>query len=292
MSSRLFHLRAALLLVLSSALVFWVVAFWFPLTDYLVFLSSDDVAKFELILKIFVAIYISLCLVNLLIAGLFATRLPKTLKFWLAIIPAAILFITPFAAAIPIAFMFPERNYFEVFQAMFRLFRFTKADTFAVAIIVILLATLLNVLAAVMVARAGEADKLPSKLRPRYLIYTLVVFIIAGSFTAANLVNASYRDLDRKSCQQYSLRELPALDEDVPSFLSDLMLYGQSAGTRFMQDSFVTFSMVSRQYYAALSQDADPQTLSQLEYNVAQSKQTVTDLCSEFGPETKTPTAE
>ena len=98
--------------------------------------------------------------------------------------------------------------------------------------------------------------------------------------------------MDRKSCQQYSLRELPQLNDDVPSFLSDLMLYGQSAGTKSMQDSFVTFSMISRQYYAALSQNADPQTLSQLEYNVAQSKQTVTDLCSEFGPETMTPTTE
>lgn len=280
------------MLVLSTALVFWVVAFWFPLPDYLVFLSSEEVAKFELILKTFVAIYISFCLVNLMIAGLFALRIPKTIKFWLAIIPAAVLLLTPFVAAIPVAVMFPERNYFEVFQAMFRLFRFTKADTFAVALIVIVLATALNLLAALLVRRAGEADKLPNNLRIRYLIYTLVVFIIAGGFTAGNLVNASYRDLDRKSCQQYSLRELPSLDDDVPAFLSDLMLYGQSAGTTGMQNSFVTFSMVSRQYYAALSQDADPQTLSQLEYNVAQSKQTVTDLCSEFGPETKTPTTE
>lgn len=289
MNYRLTHLRASFLLIASTALVLWIVAFWFPLGDYLAFLSSDNVSDYEVILKSVVAVFISFCLVNLLVAGLFATRLPTSIKFWSAVIPAGILFLTPFIAAIPIAVKFPDRNYFEVFQAMFRLFRFTKPDTFALALAFISLATALNLLAAFRVRKAGDAEKLSTKLRLRYLGYTAAVVLVAAVFTAVNLVNTNYRAYDRLSCQQYSLRALPELDEEVAAFLSDVMLYGQSAGTTKMQNAFVTFSMISRQYYAALGSDADSQTLAQLEFNVAEAKQAVTDLCSEFGPETSTP---
>ncbi len=286
MHSRLRHFRAAFLLLASASVVFWIVSFWFPINDYLVFLSSDAVAEYEVLLKTFVAIYLSFCAVNLLVAVLFVLPLSSTMKFWLAIAPAAVLCLTPFVAAIPLAIKFSDRNYFEVFQAMFRLIRFTKADTFALALACIFIATALNLLAAFMVRKASYAPKVPSKLVYRYLIYTAVVILFSGIFTAANLYNSSLRALDRASCQSYSVRELPQLDDDVPTFLSDLMLYGQSAGTKLTQDSFVTFSMISRQYFAALNSDADSGSLAQLEANVALAKERVGQICSEFGPET------
>jgi len=286
MHSRLRHFRAALLLLASSTVVFWIVSFWFPINDYLVFLSSESVADYEVLLKTFVAIYISFCVINLLVAVLFITPISSKMKFWLAISPAAVLLLTPFIAAIPLAIRFSDRNYFEVFQAMFRLIRFTKADTFALALGCILLATALNIWAAFMVRRSNFADKVPSKLLYRYLIYTAVVVMISGIFTAANLYNSTLRGLDRVSCQNYSVRALPTLDDDVPAFLSDLMLFGQSAGTKLTQDSFVTFSMISRQYFAALNSDVDPGSLAQLEANVALAKERVDQICSEFGPET------
>ena len=289
MSSRLIHLRAAFLLSLSSALVFWIVSYWFPFAEYLAFISSEGVKEYELILKIVVSIFISFCLINLLVAGLIITKLSKGLKFYLALLPAAVFFLTPFIAAIPISLKFKDRNYFEVFQAMFRLFRFTKVDTFVFALIVITLATILNVLAAVLIRRSSEPAKLSSKLRMRYLIYTGVISLVIAGFTTANLVNSSYRALDRKSCQQYSIRALPATEEEVPTFLSDVMLYGQSAGTKSLQNAFIDFSMISRQYFAALGQDVDSQTMAQLEFNVSEAKDKVTLLCSEFGPETETP---
>ena len=57
---------------------------------------------------------------------------------------------------------------------------------------------------------------------------------------------------------------------------------------RQTQDAFVTFSMISRQYFAQLEQGADPGAMAQLEANVALAKERVGQICSEFGPETGT----
>lgn len=286
MHSRLRHFRAALLLVLSSVAIFWQISFWFPFTEYLAFLSSEQLADYEVLLKTVVAIYISFCLINLIVAGLLASPISSTLKFWLALSPAAVFFLTPLISAAILAVRFPDRNFFEVFQAMFRLFRFTKSDTLALALVLILIATALNVRAAIMVRKASYGEKLPSKLLYRYLIYTALVVLVSGGITTANIYNSSLRALDRASCQDYAARALPALDEEVPTFLSDVMLYGQSAGTKQAQEAFITFSMISRQYFAQLSSDDQSALLAQLETEVTAARAKVAQICSEFAPET------
>lgn len=282
MLSRLRHFRAAYLLVLSSALLFWIISFWLPLPEYLQVLSSKDYAPYEIPLKVFVALFLSVCLINLVIAGLFATRINSLAKFWLAIVPAVLIFLGPIVLAIPIALQFPKQNYFEVFAAMYRLFRFTKPDTFALALIFTVLAAALNIYAAILIRNTSDADKVSSKLRNRYLIYTAVVTLLVGSFVAINVVNATYRSLDRAACQKYESRELPQLDEEVPIFLSDLMLYGQSSGTSQLQSAFITFSMLSRQYYQLLDSSDDEIILSSVQAQVTEARAKVALLCSEF----------
>jgi len=282
MLSRLRHFRAAYLLVGSSALVFWVISFWLPLPEYLAAISSEKYANYEIPLKIFVALFLVFAILNLVTAALFATRINPTAKFYLAVIPAGLLLLGPFIIAIPVSQQFPDRNYFEVFQAFYRLLRFTKVDTFALALIITLLAVALNVYAGMLVRRTQDADRISDKLRNRYLIYTAIVALLAGGFTAANVINSTYRWLDRAACQKYIARELPQLDSEIPPFLSDIMLYGQSAGTSQLQSAFITFSMVSRQYYELLNASDDEIIIKDLESQVANAKNTVSQLCSEF----------
>jgi len=282
MISRLRHYRAAFLLVISSASVFWVISYWFPFNDYLAVISGEQYKDYEFTIKTFVVVYLTFFLLNLGIAGLFASKVSSTLKFWLSIGSAAVLLLTPFLLTIPISAKFADRNYFEVFQALYRLFRFTKPDTFAWALIFSFIAVGLNIWAAIIVRRAGEVDKVSAKFRNRYLIYTAVIVVIAGAFSAVNLYVASVRSLDRQSCQNYERRALPQTDEEVNTFLSDVMLYGQSAGSKGVQDAFVSFAMISRQYYAALDSEIDDASLAALQQNVVQAKDTVALLCSEF----------
>lgn len=278
---RLRHIRGAFLLATSSALVFWVISFWLPLPQYLVVLSSQEYQPYEIPLKLFVALYLIFFILNFIIAGLFLTRINSLAKFYLALVPAVLLAISPILLAIPIALKFADRNYFEVFQAMYRLFRFTKIDTFALALVFTLLAVALNIYAAIRVRKTSATERVSEKLRTRYLVYTAIVTLLLGGFTAANVFNSTLRGLDRASCEKYAARELPKLDSEVQSFLSDVMLYGQSAGTSQAQTSFITFSMLSRQYYTLLDSD-NSAALQMVEAQVADAKAKLDSVCAEF----------
>lgn len=283
MQNRLQHFRAGLVLVLSSALSFWVISYWMPLNEYLAAIADPKYADYLVTIRVFVATYLIFFLITLVTAGLAFTRIPSTIKFYLALIPGSILLVTPFLLAIPINLRFPERNYFEVFQAMYRLFRFTKLDIFITALAITLLCFGLNLLAALMFRRSGEIDKVNKKYQTRYMIYAGVAVLALVLSGSVNYYTSFIRDVDRASCKDYLALPLPELDEDVSTFLNNIQVYGERAGSAKLQSALVTFAMTSRQYYAVINSEADDATVSQFEIAVATAKQNVVELCSEFG---------
>ncbi|NBR55045.1 MAG: hypothetical protein EBT82_03610 [Micrococcales bacterium] len=97
MLGRLQHFRGAYLLMISSALSFWVISFWWPLGDYLKALNSTKYADYKTYILVMVGVYLCFALINLIVAGLYATRISANLKLLLAVIPASILFDSDFA---------------------------------------------------------------------------------------------------------------------------------------------------------------------------------------------------
>ena len=283
MQNRLKHFRAGLVLVLSSALSLWVISYWLPLNEYLSAIADPKYKDYLLTIRAFVASYLIFFLMTLVTAGLAFTKISKTIKFYLALVPGALILLLPFLLAIPIAIKYPERNYFEVFQAMYRLFRFTKVDIFITALVITLLCFGLNLLAALIFRRTGEVDKVNKKFQTRYIIYAGVSVLVLVASGGINYYNSYIRNIDRASCHDYLALPLPELDEDVATFLNNIQVYGEQAGSAKLKSALITFAMTSRQYYAVINSEADDSTLSQFEVAVATAKQNVVDLCSEFG---------
>jgi hypothetical protein len=282
MQNRMKHFRAGLLLVLSSALIFWVISYWLPLPSYLSAVSSDKYADYQLTIQLFVGAYLTFFILTLVSAGLAFTRLPSTVKFYLTLIPASIIFILPFLLAIPIAFRLPERNYFEIFMAMFRLFRFTRLDLFVAVLVVTTLACFINIFAAIIMRRAGEVEKVSKKIQTNYMIYSGVAVLVLVASIGINFYNATVRSVDRVACYDYRDLELPVTDKDIVPFLNNIQLYGEQAGSEQLRNALVNFANASRQYYAVMNTDAGEGTIAQFQVAAAQAKVTVTDLCSEF----------
>jgi hypothetical protein len=282
MQSRIKHFRAGLLLVLSSALIFWVISYWLPLPNYLSAVSSEKYADYQLTIQLFVGSYLTFFILTLVSAGIAFTRLPSTIKFYLTLIPAGIIFLLPFLLAIPIAIRLPERNYFEVFMAMFRLFRFTKLDLFVGVLVVTTLACAFNILAAIIMRRAGEVEKVSKKVQTNYMIYSGVAVLVLVASIGINFYNSTVRSIDRAACYDYRDLELPAGDEDVVPFLNNIQLYGEQAGSSQLKKALINFANTSRQYFSALNSEVSEGTLNQFQTATAQAKITVTDLCSEF----------
>ncbi|NBR55044.1 MAG: hypothetical protein EBT82_03605 [Micrococcales bacterium] len=134
-----------------------------------------------------------------------------------------------------------------------------------------------------MVKRAGSVDKVPAKLRTRYLGYTAGVTFGLAIFMVLTLISSNMRNLDRQSCYDYRDLEVPVLDSELVSFFNDVTLYGQQAGTKELSTAMEQFAAYSRQYDAALQSDVDSAVLTQYQQQVAISKQIITDICSEFG---------
>lgn len=282
MQNRLKHFRAGLLLVLSSALSFSIISYWFPLNTYLSAIASDKYDDYRVTIQLFVASFLIFFLLNLVTAVLCFTRIPSSYKFYLALIPAVVIVILPFLLAIPIAIKFPDRNYFEILQAMYRLFRFTKIGLFVLAIVITVVCAAINVLAALIVLRAGAIDKVDRKLQTRYMIYGGITLVLLAGSMGINYYNSFIRSVDRASCYDYRDLQLPFTDEEIPIFLNEIQVFGDQAGSATLKNAFYTFATTSRQYYTVLNSEADAAMVSQFEIAVATAKQTVTDLCSEF----------
>lgn len=282
MLNRIRQFRAALLLGLSSAIIFWPISYWLPLGEYLGVLNTTEYAEYQIQLKSFVALYLIFFILNLITAAITATRFNYRVKFWLALVPAVFLLVVPFLLSIPIAIKFSERNYFEVLGAYYRLFRFTKPELLAVVFLCTFLAVVLNVVAALIIRSAADVDKVTDKVRNRYFIYGGAVLAILAIAVTVGSVNALKRSLDRAQCNNYAAIELPEIDEDVPIFLSQIMVFGESSGTDGVKNAFTNFSTVSRQYYALLNSEVDEATLNQYQLQTAAAKDKVTEVCSEY----------
>jgi len=283
MLDRLKHFRAGLLLALSSAVIFWPISYWFPLPEYLGVLASEDYADYAFALRSIVIIYMTFFLLNLVTAALSATKLSYKLKFWLSAAPAAILLILPFILIIPTALKFPERNYFEIFQAMYRLFRYTTPQLLALVLICTFIAVALNIRAALLFRSAKSLDSVNPKLRTRYFIYAGVALLVFAVIVPLGAYNGGLRSLDRAACDRYAALEVPELDEDVPIFLSEIRVIGESAGNKSLQNLLINFSDISRQYLGLLN--TEPQgsvVLKEMESLTAQAKDEVVKACSEY----------
>jgi len=280
--NRIRQFRAAFVLVLASALVFWPISYWLPLGEYLGVLNTAEYANYELTLKGIVAIYLIFFILNLVTATLTATRMNYRVKFWLAIVPAGVLLVLPFLLAIPVALKFPNRNYFEVLGALYRLFRYTQPGLLAMAFICTFLAVALNVLAARMIRNSAEVEKLEGKLRNRYFIYAGASVLVFTLVLTLGSVNAAKRSLDRGACNTYAALPLPELDDKIPAFLSELLVIGQTAGNASVQQAFANFSLTSRQYYSLIDTETDDVTLNKYALQASAARDQVVALCSEF----------
>jgi hypothetical protein len=281
---RIRHFRAGLLLALSSAVLFLPISYWLPLPEYFGTLASEEYVDYQLALRSIVAIYLVVLILNLVTAGLASTKLDNRVKLWLSFAPAVILLLAPFLLVIPTALKFPDRNYFEVFQAMYRLLRFSSPLLLTIALLSTAISVGLNVRAALIFRSATAPGGVPANIRNRYFIYGGVMLLVFAIIVPVGAYNGSLRSLDRSACNTYAALEIPKLDEDVPKFLSDIRVIGESAGNRSIRDNFIKFSDLSRQYFSLLSSEPENSlTLKQYEVVVAETKQSIVDYCSEYG---------
>lgn len=283
MIDRIRHFRAGLLLALGSAVVFWPISYWFPLPEYLGVLASEEYADYQLALRSIVIIYFVFFLLNLVTAGLSATKLNSTVKFYLALVPAAVLLVVPFLLIIPTALSFQDRSYFEIFQAMYRLLRFTSPLLLALVLLCTAIAIALNVKAALVFRSAKDPGDVVSQVKRRYFIYGGVALLVFAIIVPLGAFNGSLRSLDRAACNKYAELEIPELDEDVPIFLSDIRVIGESAGNSSLQKAFINFSDLSRQYFALTNTEpVGSLILQDAEKITATAKDEVIRACSDY----------
>ena len=283
MLDRQSHFRAGLLLALSSAVLFWPISYWLPLPEYLGVLGSEEYADYSFALRSIVIIYLTFFLLNIFTALLAATKISHTLKFWLSLVPAGILLIVPFILVIPTALKFPERNYFEIFEAVYRLFRFTTPGLLALALVSTLIAVGLNIRAALMFRSAPEPESVSSKVSKRYFIYAGAALLVFAVIIPLGSFNGSLRSQDRAACDRYVALEIPALDEEVAVFLSEIRVIGESAGNQSMREVFINFSDYSREYLSLLnSESEDSVEFARLEALTTKAKDDVAAACSVY----------
>ena len=283
MSDRLKQLRAGMLLVLSSAVLFWPISYWLPLPEYLLVLASEDYADYSFALRTIVFIYLTFFLLNLISAFLTATKISHTLKFWLSAGPALILLVVPFILVAPTAFRFSERNYFDIFQAMYRLLRFTTSELLALALVCTFTSVALNFGAALLFRSASDSSSSDSKSTRRFSIYVGVSVVAIAVMVFLGSYNGDLRSQDRAACNRYAALEVPEVNEDVPGYLTEIRFIGESAGNTSLQKLFTNFSKVSGEYLLLL--ESEPQgsdLLKQAEDRTTEARDDLAKACSEY----------
>lgn len=289
MSNRILSFRAALVLLLSSAVIIWPISFWFPIGDFLAAVNSADYAQFSGTLKGIVVVYFLFFMLNIVSAALAFTKLDNRVKFTLALTPAIALLAVPLILVIPVA-QSPElasRGYFTVFEAMFRLLRFTTQNLFMGALIITAVAILINVFASILFwkDKSGQLEsgpEVPSNLKRRYGFYvaaSLVVLVVIG---ANGYGGATLRSLDRAACNKYIELPLPDQDTGVPAFLSNLQFIGESAGSARVGEAFLFFVQTSKIYNNWLNSEDPTPNGDELLNNVRVAKDAITEACSPY----------
>jgi len=285
--NRILSLRAALLLLLSSAVITWPISYWFPVADFLRALNSAEYSDYAVTLKGIVVAYFLFFVMNLASAGLAFTKLDSRIRFALVLIPSSLLLLLPLALVIPVAQKLSDRGYFTVLQAIFRLLRFTTSGLWVTVIVVTLLAIAINAFASILILRdktgqVENATDIPSNIRNRYSIYAGILALALVVTALFGALGADKRSLDRQACSNYAALAVPETDQGVPTFLSDIQLYGEAAGTQNVKDSLVTFAQYSRQYYLLLDSENPGVDMDALATAIAVSRDKIVEVCSEY----------
>lgn len=287
MPNRLLSFRAALLLLISSAVIIWPISYWLPIGDFLSVLNSSGYSNYAITLKGIVVVYFLFFMMNLISAGLAFTKLDGRVKFALVLIPSSLLILLPMILVIPVAQGLSDRGYFTVLQAIFRLLRFSTTQLWITVVIVTLFSVAINVLAAILLFKdkTGQVEKAidaPGNLKKRYGIYSAVLACALVIVGVSGLLNSDKRSLDRQSCSNYAALPIPETDQEVPTFLSDVQLYGDAAGTQEVKDALVSFAQYSRQYYLLLDSENPGLDMDQLVQAITISRDKVIEVCSEY----------
>ena len=283
MGDRIKHFRAGLLLALSSAVILWPISYWFPLGDYLVALGDEDYADFKQTLELIIGIYMVFFILNLVNAGLSVTKLNYKIKIWLSLFPAFVLLVVPVLLVIPIATKYPEQSFSEVFQALYRLLRFTSPELIGWVLFLTVLATVLNVRAAITLKSATNPERVPKHLRNRYLIYTGVMALIFVIVAVLGMTNASARAADKKACLDFAALPLPEYSDQVDAYISSVRSIAEGAGSRELKSFFVDFSDLSTDYLSLTITEPDNSTkLAQYGEAITEIKTVIDETCSQL----------
>lgn len=281
MGDRIKHFRAGLLLALSSAVILWPISYWFPLSDYLVALGDEDYADFKQTLQLIISIYIMFFILNLVTAGLSATKLNHKVKIWMSLIPAVILLLVPVLLVIPIATKYPEQSFSEVFQALYRLLRFTSPELTGWILFLTVLATFLNVRAALTLKNATNPERVPKHLRNRYFIYAGVMGVIFLVVAVIGMTNASGRAADKKACLDFAALAVPEYNDQVDAYISSVRTIAEDAGSKDLKSMFLDFSNLSTDYLSLTITEPDNSAkLAQYGEAITEVKTVIDQTCS------------
>lgn len=283
MGDRIKHFRAGLLLALSSAVILWPISYWLPLSDYLVAIGDEDYADFKQTLQLIVGIYLVFFILNLVTAGLSVTKLSHKVKIWMSLLPAFTLLVVPVLLVIPIATKYPEQSFPEVFQALYRLLRFTSPELIGWVLFLTVLAVVLNVRAAITLKNATNPERVPKHLRNRYLIYAGVMVLVLVIVAVVGMNNASGRAADKKACLDFAALPLPEYNDQVDAYISSVRSIADQTGSRELRSFFVDFSDLSTDYLALTITEPDNSTkLAQYGEAISEIKSVIDETCSQL----------
>lgn len=283
MGDRIKHFRAGLLLALSSAVILWPISYWFPLSDYLVALGDEDYADFKQTLQLIIGIYIMFFILNVVTAGLSTTKLSHKIKIWMSLIPAVILLLVPVLLVIPIATKYPEQSFSEVFQALYRLLRFTSPELIGWVLFLTVLATFLNVRAAITLKNANNPERVPKHLRNRYFIYAGVMALVFVVVAVVGMHNASARAADKKACLDFAALALPEYNDQVDAYISSVRSVAAGTGSKDLKSLFEDFANLSTDYLSLTITEPDNSTkLAQYGEAISEIKTVIDQTCSQL----------
>jgi len=283
-SNRLLSFRAALLLILSSTVIIWPISYWLPLPNYLTVLNTSEYAQYATTLRGIVIVYILVLATNLISAILAFTRLDFRIRAALLAIPTFSLVAAPLLLVIPVAQQLPDRDYFTVLQAIYRLLRFSTPELLMTVLIVTLLCFGLNIFALVLTAKdkSEASDLMPKDKRKTYAVLASVLSLATLVSLVSGVTAAQSRALDRDACTRYAALPIPELDDQVRSFLSDVQLFGEAAGTENVKNSMLSFVQYSRQYLELSNLEEPGIDLDNVAEAVSIAKGSITLACTEY----------
>jgi hypothetical protein len=280
---RIKQFRAGLLLTLSSILLIVPMSYWFPLGEYLTSIDIEDYADFKQTLEVIIGIYFSFFILNLITAGLSATKINHKVKLWLSLIPAVLLLVLPVLLVIPIAAKYPKQSFFEVFQGLYSLLGFNSTQLLWLVLALTVFSVAINVSAALIFKSATNPERLPKHLSNRYLVYAGVAFLVLAMTVLIGFSNASARDSDRKACIDYSALPLPEYDDQVETYISNVRSISSQSGSKELKNQFNNFSDLSVEYLSLVITEPDNAAkLAQSGEAISAIRENIDVICSEF----------